>query len=140
MPVGSIEAAQAWREERQNIAARKPLPVAVAMAVQDEPWSADSDEDFQSARRRREVAEANRAEFAEREERGELIKVSAVKSALASVIASTRDALMQVPARLSPVLAAESDPGRVHDLLQAEIHQALAQFVSAPDRLKGAGT
>ncbi|MGZ7254014.1 hypothetical protein ACXWO5_10385, partial [Streptococcus pyogenes] len=58
-----------------------------------------------------------------------------IRSALASLLASTRDALLQIPARLAPVLAAESNPAAVHDLVQTELHQALAQLTASPDRI-----
>lgn len=147
MPVHSVEAAQAWRTERQNVAARKPLPssgvpASIAMPAASGPirvsagaFDGSPDEDRDTARTRREIAEANLAELREAEERGELIRVDAIRSALAGMIASTRDSLLQIPARVAPVLAAEPDAASVHDTLTREIHQALAQLVAAPDRI-----
>jgi len=189
MPVHSVEAAQAWRTERQNVAARKPLPSSVAPSIAmpaaagpiraagagfgvpavgafdghgatgfggspasgyggrpvgafagqasgfGDPLGGYPDEDRDTARTRREIAEANLAELREAEERGELIRVDAIRSALAGLIASTRDSLLQIPVRVSPVLAAEPDAAAVHDTLTREIHQALAQLVAAPDRI-----
>ena len=144
MPVSSIEAAQAWRVERQNVAARKPLPaqapVLPPISTRDHGSNDDDpsgllEEDRDSARTRREIAEANLAELREAEARGELIRVDAIRSALAGMIASTRDSLLQIPARVAPVLAVETDAARVHDLIQSEIHQALAQLVASPDRI-----
>jgi len=144
MPVSSIEAAQAWRVERQNVAARKPLPaqapVLPPISTRDHGGNDDDpagllEEDRDSARTRREIAEANLAELREAEARGELIRVDAIRSALAGMIASTRDSLLQIPARVAPVLAVETDAARVHDLIQSEIHQALAQLVASPDRI-----
>ncbi|MBK7121293.1 MAG: hypothetical protein IPH64_21505 [Comamonadaceae bacterium] len=70
MPVDSVEAAQAWREARQNIAARKParwpalrrrrLAATVRPASPDETRMPEyrelPDEDHQAARTRREIA------------------------------------------------------------------------------------
>lgn len=139
MPVDSIEAAQAWREARQNIAARKQLPPAAASLASSPLPAGSQEEDFHQARTRREIADANLAEMREAEGRGDLIRIDAVRSALASVISSTRDALMQLPSRLTPVLTAETDAARVHDLLQTEIHQALARLTAAPQRLDKEG-
>ena len=137
MPVDSVEAAQAWREARQNVAARKPLPSPFRASVSDSNAAARDlpDEGRDAARTRREIAEANLAEIREAEERGELIRVDAVRSAIAGVIAGTRDSLMQIPARVAPVLAAEADAARVHEMLQLEINQALAALAAAPDRI-----
>lgn len=90
---------------------------------------------YMQAKTAREVYEAKSAQVDYEERTGKLIRTDAVRSALASVLSSTRDALMQIPARLSPVLAAETDAARVHDALQAELHQCLAQLAAAPERL-----
>lgn len=149
-PMDSVESAQAWRQERQNIAARKPLPGAnvnqatayprppaplhiVAREVRED--GSDLDESHDGARTRREIAEANLAEIREAELRGELIRVASVKTTLATVFATTRDALLQIPPRLAPLLAADSDPASVQTALHAEIHQALQNLAGASDRL-----
>lgn len=140
MPVDSVESAQAWRIERQNVAARKPLPSPIVMPAPlppRDPYAVGAypDEDRDAARTRREIAEANLAELREAEARGDLIRVDAIRSALAGMIASTRDSLLQISARVAPVLAVETDAARVHDLIQSEIHQALAQLIASPDRI-----
>ncbi len=66
---------------------------------------------------------------------GDLIMVTAVRSLVASTLAATREALLQLPARLAPVLAAETATGRVHDLLQQELHQALGQLSSLSEQI-----
>lgn len=90
---------------------------------------------YHVAKTLRETAEARLAQLKLSEQRGEVIRVEAVRSALGSLLAATRDSLLQIPARLAPVLAAEADAAKVHDLMQAELHQALAQLTSAPQRL-----
>lgn len=169
----SVESAQAWREARQNVAARKPVPnvvgvlntapVVVREVVADSrdmadffprdlpPYEGlsrtnngrssdgegniDSVEDHQAARTRREISEANMAEMREAEERGDLIRVSAVRTTLAAIFSSTRDALLQIPARLAPLIAADSDPASVQSTLHAEIHQSLHDLAGASDRV-----
>lgn len=147
MPVTSVAEAQAWREARQNIAARKRTPVAVpqseesAAAIRIPPAFPSTalppagdfgDEDFQMARTRREIAEANLAEMREAELEGKLIRVDAIRAAWARRISSTRDALMQLPHRLAPVLAAESDLDRVGRVLDEELRQALIELSRDP--------
>lgn len=80
-------------------------------------------------------AQREEAELRLSERRGEVISVAAIRTALAGVISATRDSLMQLPARLAPVLAAEIDAAKVHDLIQAEIHQALAALTATPTRI-----
>ena len=150
MPVDSVASAQAWRESKQNVAARKPAPAGITsfnpapIAVPDPPpfdaarmpeYKDFPDEDHQMARTRREIAEANLAEMREAEERGDLIRVGAVKTTLSTVFATVRDALLQIPARMAPLLAADTDPVNVHNSLHAEIHQALLHLAGASDRV-----
>ena len=144
MPVDSVESAQAWRVARQNVAARKVAPPAVVANMASLPKPPppgyfpppeSPGEDHQEARTRREIAEANLAEMREAEERGSLIRVEAVKTSLASVFSTLREALLQIPPRLAPLLAANSDPASVQNALHAEIHQALMQLAGASQQL-----
>jgi len=81
------------------------------------------------------VADALMAERAELLQAGELIRVQAVRDALALDYATTREGLLQLPARLGPLLAAELDPAAVERLLRAEIHQALTRLAGAGEAL-----
>lgn len=89
---------------------------------------------YWKSRARREKAEASIAEMKQAEIAGELIRVDAVRSAWAAKITTVRDALLQIPSRLAPQLAAESDLVQVTLLLEAELRQALADL-SAPASL-----
>lgn len=161
MPVTSVEAARAWREQNLNIAQRKDVmtqpagatatpsafePITVnGLRVFGEnpppsaPESEDDDEtleDFKAAKTRLTVAEANLRELAEARERRELIRVEAVKRMLATEYSTLRDAFMQIPARLAPLLAAESDAAAIQNMLDIEIHQALVKFSGAADQVE----
>ena len=145
MPVTSVAEAQAWRELRQNSLQRKPEPKPLAAllappapALRMLPPLPDDGDDFEfgetldQARLRDKISEANQNEMREAEMRGELIRVTAVKATLATIFATTRDALLQIPARLAPTLAADVDPASVQNALHAEIHQALHHLAGAP--------
>ena len=147
MPVDSVEAAQAWRVARQNVAARKPAPAmpparlptappAAAFPPLDRPVDDfDTGEDHDAARTRLRISEANLSEMREAEERGALIRIDAVKAALSVAMATAREALLQIPSRLAPLLAANTDPASVQNLLHGEIHQALEHLSGASERL-----
>ena len=83
---------------------------------------------YEEARRRRETAEANLAEMKQAEMEGKLILADAVRSAWAAKITGARDALLQIPSRIAPVLAATTDLVEVTALLEAELRQALAEL------------
>lgn len=137
MPVHSVEAAQAWREQRQNVAARKPLPAGVSVAPvrapvpppAAEPIDAGDIPDFQQSRARREAADADLAELKVRKERGLLIERAPVMAQFAKQLSSVREALLNIPARLAPAVAAESDIARCQTLIDAELRAALAEIV-----------
>ncbi len=88
---------------------------------------------YKEATRRRAVADMLQAERAEREQAGELIRVQAVRDVLALDYATTREAIMQMPARMAPLLAAETDPAAVERILSVEIHQALSRLAGSAD-------
>ncbi len=90
---------------------------------------------YQEARRRQAVADALMAERAELLQAGALIGVQAVRDALALDFATTREGMLQLPARLGPLLAAEADPAAVERVLRAEIHQALTRLAAAGEGL-----
>jgi len=85
-------------------------------------------EDFLAARTRREVAEAHLAELKLAEQQGAVIQIEAVRAIWSRRVASTRDALLQIPSRLAPVVAAESNLDKVAELMETEIRQALAEL------------
>ena len=60
--------------------------------------------------------------------RGTLIRADSVRTSWANKISTARDALLQIPHRLAPVLAAETEIERVAELIEAELRQALLQL------------
>lgn len=163
MPVDSVESARAWREKNLNVAATKRVdgvstgfhalesfatsqeasqftPSLPTAPRQQDRALGDDDmgevgEDFKAARTRREISDANMAEMLEAETRRDLIRIAAVRAALATVFATTRDAMLQIPARLAPTLAADADPANVQNVLHEEIHRALMHLSGAAERV-----
>ena len=135
MPVESVQAAQAWRVARQNVAARKPVPAAVQLQMQQAPPTvaprvAAPDESHDAARTRREIAEADLAELKLAELNGELVRADQVRASLAKRAAAFREGLLQIPSRLSAQLAAETNQAAVHALLDAELRTVMAQLTA----------
>lgn len=147
MPVDSVERAKRWRRRHlepgrlkgtRHDPAQDSTQSAVGMPDESPPPAAgtadDMGESFHAARTRREIADANLAEMREREGRRELIRVKIVEERLAVVFSTVRDALLQMPDRIAPTLAATSDAAKVYDLLYSEIHQALTALAYAPEQ------
>jgi hypothetical protein len=110
-------------------AVAEAAPATVSAAPDQTPTSAEV-MSYHVAKTLREVAEAKMAQLKLTELQGDLIRTDAVRHAYSRRVASLREALMQIPARLSPVLAAESDPARIHDHLLAELRQVLLQVTT----------
>lgn len=134
-PMDSVEAVRAWREARQSIAARKAEPSLPASVEATIPDGNAAGETFDKARTRREISDANRSEMEVAELCGLLIRIDAVKVSLATTFTTTRESLLQIPSRLAPLLAADSDPASVQNILHAEIHNALHQLSGAIDQV-----
>lgn len=118
MPVDSVEAARAWR-----VANLDPNRIKGSASRADRNGRAD---ELMAARLDREQSEAAIARIRLGELAGELVRADEWAAALGRAVATSRDALLSVPHRLSSVLAAEGDPARVFLLLDLEMRQALA--------------
>jgi hypothetical protein len=86
-------------------------------------------ESYQASRARREAAEADLAELKLKELEGQLMRTADARNEWAKRCAGLREGLLQLPARLAAVLAAEPDQAKVHDVLRLEIHAALSALV-----------
>lgn len=131
MPVHSVEAARQWRREhvRARISASGQGGGGDGRSADAPPLSpqglSQQDSDYWVNRARREKAEADLAELKLAEQRGELVRAEAVRASVARTMTGLREALLQIPARLAAVLAAEDDQRKVHDVLERELHAAL---------------
>ena len=121
-PMDSIESVRAWRKAKQNIAARKPEPVAVAappvtpaakqsvggdafraMVRENDKELADMEvqEEFDSARTREMISRANQSEMDEALKRKDLRKTSEVDSKAFEVSRALRDGLTNCARRIA---------------------------------------
>lgn len=91
------------------------------------------DGDYWNSRSRRERAEAELAELRLAEQRGELVRAADVRASLARRLSALREAILQLPARVVPLLAADPTAAAMDAILRAEIVAALTHLVEAPD-------
>lgn len=82
---------------------------------------------FRKAQTQERAFSARLLELRFKRESGDLVPISDVRAAYARRIATLREAILQIPARLAPALTAESDETKVHDLLQDELILVLEQ-------------
>jgi hypothetical protein len=82
-------------------------------------------------------SEAARAELLEYElglKRGTLILTEDVKRAAFEKARIARDALLAIPDRLAPLLAAEQDPAQVHAILAQELRRVCSELSAGEDK------
>ncbi|MEY2653098.1 MAG: hypothetical protein RLZZ524_125 [Pseudomonadota bacterium] len=120
--------------EQQIRSMQQARPYAEAQAAQhgvavlDAPPQMEftgSAADLLRAKAKREHAEAQLAELELAEKRGEIILAADHKRVIFRLCRSIRDALVPIPDRMAPVVAAEDDPAKVHAELSREIRQVL---------------
>ena len=140
-PMDSVEAVRAWRQARQNIAARKPEPVVVAAAATSAYRPAliranevkfdglELDESHDEARTRREIAEASMAEMKEAEMRGKFLKKTEVDSAIFEIARAMRDGLTNCARRIAADVAALGKAEDCEAVIDRE-HRALLESMT----------
>jgi len=89
----------------------------------------DENIDILEADRRKKVFEAKLKELQVREREGELISSDKVKKIVYEMVRKSRDSILSIPNRLSPELAAETDPFKVEQMLTKELKQALEHLI-----------
>jgi hypothetical protein len=119
--IDPVAADAQWASNSRVRAGSKPTIEARAADQED------TEGGYWQSRARREAAEAEMAELKLAEQRGSLVRAADVRAVFSQRLAGLRNSLLQIPARLSPVMAAESDQARCFEALQAELHAALAQ-------------
>jgi len=84
--------------------------------------------DYNFDRARRERYEADLAQIKLLEQQGELVRVVEVRAEIAKRIGQVRTNLLQIPARLAPLLANEADQAKCHAMLDAELRTVLTNL------------
>ncbi|QQR68399.1 MAG: hypothetical protein IPI58_05955 [Alphaproteobacteria bacterium] len=80
---------------------------------------------YAQSRAIKEAYNARLAKLEYEEKSGALVRTDAVKVAWFNTLRVLRDRALNLPDRLAPLLAAETDPRRVRDLLDAQLRQIL---------------
>jgi len=84
--------------------------------------------DIDEARRRKVAAEAALCELDLSKARGDVISLSEVGSVWLDIVSSARSRMLSIPAKMSNVIAPETDPQVIRDLLEAELEEALEEL------------
>jgi hypothetical protein len=123
---GAPEGADVGRPDLPELAAAAVGSPASPSAPDQAPQQLHGDPGYLKSRASQAEADARIAQLKAAELEGQLVRVDQVRAQLASQLAPVREGLLQLPARLASMLAAQTDAGRVQTMLEAEIHQVLA--------------
>jgi hypothetical protein len=121
---------------RAGIASSSPPPRHVPMAAPDPPRQEVGGAgplDYARARAVRENYLARLAKIDFEERSGKLVSRDEVQVAAFNKFRTFRDGMLNVSDRVAAMLAAESDPAKVHAILTAEIRKALLEFADGAD-------
>jgi hypothetical protein len=80
---------------------------------------------YSEARAERERAQAALAQLDLAKQLGQVVLAETVAKGATAAARATRDALLSIPDRVAALVAAETDPARVHAILSNELRQAL---------------
>lgn len=150
-PTDSIDSVRAWRKAKQNIAARKPEPVAVVDRSAAPPASKQSiggnvlrnmalgqdarldamavTEDLDEARTRLMTADANLAEIKLSDLRGKYLERAKVDSTAFEISRALRDNLMNCARRIAADVAGLTTADECETVIERE-HRALLENMS----------
>lgn len=144
-PMESVKTIQAWREARQRIDRRKPLPIKVVTKTEASAESLaarvafnklkaegdalphnDFEESLDSARTRLMTADANLAEIKLSDLRGKYLERTKVDSTAFEIARALRDSLMNCARRIAADVAGISSADECETVIERE-HRALLE-------------
>lgn len=96
---------------------------------------AANSKEYMAAKTREMQAKAVKQEMETRKRAGELLEREEVESAAFTLARQTQEAGMAIADRLSSLLAAESDAGKVHDMLTSELRQVFNEMAETAEEL-----
>ncbi len=84
--------------------------------------------DIDEARRRKLAAEAALCELDLSKARGDVISISEVGAVWLDIVSAARSRMLSIPAKMAAVIAPESDPMKIRELLETEIEESLDEL------------
>lgn len=93
--------------------------------------SESTDGSYQASRAQKEHYLAQLAKIEYEEKMGTLLNANETRETIIKLVTETKDALLGIPDRVSPVLVAINDPNELATFLRQEINEALANLSRA---------
>jgi phage terminase Nu1 subunit (DNA packaging protein) len=93
--------------------------------------------EYEAARTEKEIYRAKMAKLNFERMDGALVPAKDVTTAAFEKARTVRDQLLNIPSRVSPILAAETNAAKVHEILDKEIRQALEVLSAGLNQVEG---
>lgn len=141
---GTIDAAKAdaaWsrntNKAQQRHQRQTDATVAATHAAENHvgPPIVNSGPSYAQSRAVKEAYHARLAKLSYEEKSGSLVKIDAVKVSWFNILRVLRDRVLNLPDRLAPILAAETDPKKVRDLLEEDLRLILNDASGAIEKI-----
>jgi hypothetical protein len=130
-PDGSIDPELADRQREDNT---RLGPSSILKAAQNtNNRTRDGAPQYAEARAERERYAALLAKLEYEERAAALVSVHEVQAEIFKAFRELRDRMLNIPDRVAAMIAAASDPAKVHEILAAEIRSTLDDFAGPPD-------
>ncbi len=132
--IDPVKADTAWQKNTNQAQQRTKPKITSNVIIADEPTiiqQPNAGPSFAQSRAIREAYNARLAKLAYEEKSGSLVSADSVKIAWFNVLRVLRDRALNLPDRLAPLLANETDIKRVRELLDNELRQILNDAADA---------
>jgi hypothetical protein len=128
------EPARTERSKEQSTGPATPVATPVNRLFELSPAGGDLPTLLLKSRIKSEIERSKLLEIKARVEAGRYVDAEEVKAAAFNKARVVRDGLLNIPDRLSAVLAAENNSVRIHEVLSAEIRAALEELTGGSER------
>ncbi len=125
-----------WNEAQHMTPVRRIANRPDVVTPEQERESGAGFLDLAKVKLKRETYLAHAAELEFKKASEELVSAEEVAKAWDAIAANVRRRMMVLPDRLAPLLAAEMNPRKVHNMLTEELHQALETLNRTPEELE----
>ncbi len=126
------KAQQRQRQTEASIAAHGAAENHVGPAI------VNSGPSYAQSRAVKEAYLARLAKLSYEEKSGSLIKIDAVKVSWFNILRVLRDRVLNLPDRLAPIVAAETDPKKIRDLLEEDLRLILNDAADVIEKINTA--
>jgi hypothetical protein len=115
------------------LAARRQPAKAIRRGRPADTQSAALSIQMLKSRIKTEIERGRLAELDRRQREGELVESREVEETAFSAARNLRDAIVNIPSRVSTLFAGESNPAKIHEILEEELRKALKDLVDATE-------